>query len=373
MKIAKVLFTHAAIPNDGFVSWPQRLEYILQEYKDNKIDYLVCKHTSKPLHSTTKRILCQEPSKVYNKVFEKKRFKSYEQALADIAAKHDHVIACVVDSAKMKNGLADFVKDKGLEKKVKLVYYQCGFSNYYSTEEHNRFATGLSELILLSHHSYKFEFDRYPDMPYPVHVLHNPINHQIFKPLAEEERIKLRSVKKMGDTVQFIWVSHDKPVKGLTVILEAWKLFYDSTKNAVLHIIGAKREEKVQGVIFHGKISNKDLPEWYQSCDINIFSPMRNEGYGLALAEALSCGCMCISTYAGGAVDFFKEEEHGIAIMEPNFLHVWAAAFDQAIEKLPAFQALHKNDYLKPPAFATYDEWCANFLAILGSIEKRLA
>lgn len=371
--VAKVLLTELGIPNNGFVSWPQRLEYLTQHFSDNKLDYLICGHTDKPFQSAhTQRILCKEQGRISNKLFESKRFSAFEQALAGIAAKHSFVIVCVVDSIKLKNVLYQFLEDSGLHKKVKLVFYQCGYSYYLTAAEYIKFTRGISELILLSKNSYLYEFHRYPDMPYPVHVMHNPINHTIFKPLPQTERAALRKQMNFEGATQFIWVSHDKPVKGLQVILEAWKLFYTEKKNAVLHVVGVKREEQIPGVIFHGKIPNKELPVWYQASDVFIFSPMRNEGYGLAVAEAISCGCLGISTFAGGAVDFFKEGEHGIGINEPNFLDAWSNAFDKAIADLPAFQNTHKDDYLKPPPFATYDEWCTGFMAIFENIEKRL-
>ncbi len=371
--VAKVLLTEFGIPNNGFVSWPQRLEYLTQQFPDNTLDYLICGNTEKPFQSNhTQRILCKERGRLSNKFFKSKRFLEYEKALAGIAAIHSHVILCVVDSIKLKNVVLQFLLESGLDKKVKLVFYQCGFSYYFSAPEYMKFSKGISELILLSKNSYLYDFHRYPEMSYPVHVMHNPINHTIFKPLPHKERLALRKQMKFVEATQFIWVSHDKPVKGLQVILEAWKLFYNDKKNAVLHIVGVQREELIPGVIFHGKIPNKELPIWYQASDVFIFSPMRNEGYGLAVAEAISCGCLGISTFAGGAVDFFKEGEHGIGISEPNFLESWTNAFDKAIADLPAFQKAHLDDYLKPPPFTTYDEWCARFMAIFENIEKRL-
>ncbi|MEO7311380.1 MAG: glycosyltransferase family 4 protein [Chitinophagaceae bacterium] len=371
--VAKVLLTELGIPNDGFVSWPQRLEYLTQHYADNTLDYLICGNTDKPFKSAhTKRIICKQQSRISNKIFSDKRFNSFEQALGKIAAGHSFVIVCVVDSIKMKTVLHQFLVNNQLDKKVKLVFYQCGYSYYLDTDAYMKFAIGISELILLSKNSYLYEFHRYPDMPYPVHVLHNPINHNIFKPIPAAEKMTLRKKMDFGAATNFIWVSHDKPSKGLTVILEAWKLFYAPEKDVQLHIVGAKRDEVIKGVVFHGKIPNNDLPAWYQASDVFIFSPMRNEGYGLAVAEAISCGCLGISTFAGGAVDFFKEAEHGIGIDTPNFLEAWANAFDKSISDLPAFQLAHKEDHLKPPSFTSYDEWCDRFMAIFYNIEKRL-
>jgi len=371
--VAKVLLTELAIPNNGYISWPQRLEYLTQHYPGKSLDYLICGQTDNLFQSAkTQRIICKERGKIFNKIFGN-RFASFGNALANIAANHDFVIVCVVDSTKLKNVLYKFLADKGLQSKVKLIFYQCGYSYYFSADEYFKFKKGITELILLSKNSYQYEFARYPETPYPVHVIHNPINHTIFTPLEPGEKKRLRREVGFEGATQFIWVSHDKPVKGLQVVLEAWKMFYTADKKAVLNVVGVKREEQIPGVVFHGKIPNVQLPNWYQACDIFIFSPLRNEGYGLAVAEAISCGCLCISTFAGGAVDFFKEGEHGIGIKEPNFLESWAAAFDKAIADLETFQEAHKNDYLKPPPFATYDEWCANFIAIFENIEKRLS
>ncbi len=371
--IAKVVVTHNPIPGDGATSWPQLIEYLLEQYDGNDLDYLICGNTARPFHSKhTKRILCKLPGNVQNKLFPQRKYDAFAKALQQIAATHTYVIACIWDSVKLHTHIYAGLEKLGLEKKVKLLFYNHGFSHYYSPREYSSFARTVTEMIMLSNHAYHFDFQRYPTIPFPVHVLYNPINHLLFYPLPSATREVLRKQKGLDGKINFLWVGHDKPVKGLDMVLEAWKLFYQGQENMVLHIVGTHRPMPIPGVLFHGKVLNKELPEWYQAADIVVFSPLRNEGYGLVLSEAISCGCLAIATWGGGMVEFFQEEKHGVAIKEPNFLSAWVNGFTLAVNRLPAHRHAHVDDYLLPPSFDTYDEWSRKYMAVFQNLEKRL-
>jgi L-malate glycosyltransferase len=361
------------MPSEGVTSWPQLMEYLLQEYSGNEIDYLICAHTERPFVSKrTQRILCHVPGKVQNKLLPQRKYRAFARALQQIAASHSYIVACVWDSAKLNVHIYAALEKMGLTKRVKLLFYNHGFSHYFLPQEYNKFARSVTEMIMISKHAYRFDFERYPAMPFPVHILYNPINHQLFHPLPIEKRPTLRKQKGLDEKINFLWVGHDKPLKGMDVILEAWKLFYSGRENMTLHIIGAKRQLQIPGVLFHGTILNKELPKWYQAADIIVFSPLRNEGFGLVLSEAISCGCLAIATWGGGMVEFFNEEKHGIAIKEPNFLQSWVNGFQLAVEKLASHQQVHANDYLLPPQFDTYDEWSNKYISIFNSLASRL-
>lgn len=107
--------------------------------------------------------------------------------------------------------------------------------------------------------------------------------------------------KKMDDRkgrVRFLFVSRLEADKGVTRLLDAWKL--TSLANAELHIAGTgslaglvKMAADNDRVVYHGVLSNEDLAALYRSCDIFVF-PTRGEIYGLVVLEALASGLFAI-------------------------------------------------------------------------------
>ena len=83
--------------------------------------------------------------------------------------------------------------------------------------------------------------------------------------------------------------------KGVNIILEAWKLYLEGNTNLNLHIVGkgtlesAVREVQSQRCIYHGFVSESDLPELIRSCDTLIY-PSLCDSFSLVVAESLSCG-----------------------------------------------------------------------------------
>ena len=85
--------------------------------------------------------------------------------------------------------------------------------------------------------------------------------------------------------------------KGFDLLIKAWKLVDAKHPDWELHIYGSGDKENYQkltehGVFCHGAV--KDIYSKYMESSIFVFSS-RYEGFGLALAEAMSCGLPAVS------------------------------------------------------------------------------
>jgi glycosyltransferase involved in cell wall biosynthesis len=373
-KVARVLIADASIPTAGYGSWSQRIAYLLQQYEDNRFDYLVAEYTDIPFQSNiTHRFNCkQDKSRLLNRLFPGWRYRNYTKSIAEVLSRHDQAIICIIDSLRTKKAIWNYIKKEKLEARVKLLYYQCGFSKYISPADYERFIEGLDACIYLTRNAYRFDLRHNSSMPFPVHVLHNPINHHSFHPV--EISVKRAYKKELGiaDGIHFIWASQNRPKKGLEVILEAWMQFYSPDKNVQLHVIGVTKTESIPGVNFYGKMHSAEMHKWFKAADIGVFSSLWPEGFSLSLAEQISCGLFCIASTAGCVEEFFIPGEHGIAIEDPNLVDVWVNAFGDALNQLEGFQQRKTNAGAIKPPFLTYNEWCDRFQQIFDGVEQRM-
>lgn len=105
--------------------------------------------------------------------------------------------------------------------------------------------------------------------------------------------------------------SSDQPVKGFGVLLEAFSLVVASNPNIQLRVIGklsndsphCRTLEKLNirnRVCFESGLSDQAMSEAYQAATLYI-CPSLYEGFGLPVAEAMSCGTPVI-TSDGGAL-----------------------------------------------------------------------
>lgn len=364
MSVARVLIADAPIPSPGYGSWSQRITYLLEQYPGNVVDYVVGNNGADAFHSArTKRYNLQlRHNRLMNRLLKHWKLQAYKTALQEIAAQHEQLIICIVDSIRTKHAVWHFLGQMNIRHKCKIIYYQCGYSTYLSSDKYEALMEGVDEVIYLSKHSYLYELEHNPSLPFTAHVLHNPIDNNRCYPLAPAAKQALRQQLGMDNGCQFVWSSQHRKKKGLEVILNAWQLLDCKALNATLHVVGADTGEQIPGVVFHGRQPNHEVHRYLQAADIGLFSPLWTEGFGLSLAEQMSCGLYCISSWVGGVKDYFDAARFGEAIETPNMPAAWAAAMQRAVEKVSGFQ----SPALQGPVFLTYDEWCERFCDLLA-------
>jgi len=362
-KIARILVSGLGMPSKSLGSWTQILEYLFGQYIENKIDFLLCGPTDLPFVSVaTTRIICKSLRWDFvRKWYYPFKYRSYIKALERIMSSHDYIVVAVIDNIKLKNIVTDTIDRNGWQNKCRVIFMQTGFSYDLATDVYKDFAKGLHEIILLTQTSYYSEKERYNEYPFLINVLHNPIRNDIFYMLPAESKILLKQQLGIITTEKmFLWVSHDRPKKGLDIMLMMWPIVVAKHPGAQLVVIGAKRDIVLPGLRFEGRLPNTEIAKFYQAADVFLFSSLCKEGFGLSLAEAMSCGCFCLASDVGGVNEFFNEK-YGIIVTKPNYTQAWVDAIDAYYENPK------KIEYSSQPIFLTYDEWCYRFQEIIST------
>lgn len=98
----------------------------------------------------------------------------------------------------------------------------------------------------------------------------------------------------------FLWVGHLNANKDPVTVIKAFKKFLQYEPGAKLYMIYQSDEllEEVQqnagedkSILLVGKVEHKELQNWYNKADF-IISSSFYEGGGVAVCEAISCGCI---------------------------------------------------------------------------------
>jgi glycosyltransferase involved in cell wall biosynthesis len=151
-------------------------------------------------------------------------------------------------------------------------------------------------------------------------IHHLPLEKVVMIPAGVElDRFRLpesgKSVVKEAlgislDKTVFFTVRNLVPRMGIENLIEAFKQS-DVLKEKALLLIGgegflkeplrtAARESKLdESVMFLGRISEEDLPRYYQAADFFVLPTRELEGFGLVILEAMACGTPVLGTPIG--------------------------------------------------------------------------
>lgn len=147
-----------------------------------------------------------------------------------------------------------------------------------------------------------------------IGIIPNGVDLNKFKPNFSEN----------GKTI--ITASRLVPKNGVEDLVEAIYHVKEKVPDIKLLIIGigpleerlkSKAKDLKDTVIFLGKISPDELPEYLAQADIFV-RPSRSEGLGTAFLEAMASGLPIIGTPVGGIPDFLTDGETGIFCKPSN-------------------------------------------------------
>lgn len=118
------------------------------------------------------------------------------------------------------------------------------------------------------------------------------------------EKGTTRSLLAVNGSPLFLWVGRLNSNKDPLTVIKAFKKLLTVQPSARLYMIYQTEElidqakktiDGAEEIILIGKIEHKNLEYWYSSADF-IISGSHYEGGGIAISEAMSCGCIPIIT-----------------------------------------------------------------------------
>lgn len=133
--------------------------------------------------------------------------------------------------------------------------------------------------------------------------------------------------------------------KGFDMLLEAWHLIDKNLSDWQLYIFGNENRKPYQHIVDKYDMNNvhlmpatPEIVEEFSKSSIFVLSS-RFEGFGLVLAEAMSCGLPCISFDCPyGPRDIITDGEDGILVENGNI-----EALAKAIERLMTDESLRRS------------------------------
>lgn len=139
-------------------------------------------------------------------------------------------------------------------------------------------------------------------------IIYNGVNTDIFHKLSKDWVEKTKYEKKLhGKIIGFVGILRN--VKNADILPELFREISRKSDELVTFIVigdGELRksiEERFNeyklNVLSTGRLISKEVAIYMNCMDLLVL-PSKNEGFGMVLWEALSCGCQCIGSRVGG-------------------------------------------------------------------------
>lgn len=153
---------------------------------------------------------------------------------------------------------------------------------------------------------------------YPVKVINNGINLDVFKPTESDFRTKHNlEDKKIILGVASVWEVR----KGLDVFIELSKRLDDRYKIVLVGTNDEVDKKLPEGIISIHRTSNqKELAELYTAADL-FFIPTREDNFPTVNMESLACGTPVLTFNTGGSPEMV-DEATGVVLMNEDIASV---------------------------------------------------
>ena len=276
-----ILISNVPIPSNTIGSWNMMFTNLLK--KDKTIfDYVI---SPKPdfFIDDVNNLLVHKQSLL--NIFLSKFNKNYKHIqywrhLKKILKSNDLLIIHIIDNTGVLLAIKEFSRKCGLRNNLKIIFHLHGFKFDYDLKKKIKIYSCIDKLILLTYESYLTQLKENHALPFEVDILRNGIDSKKFHPITTNEKIKLKKSLGLKTNIKyFLWVSQDRPKKGLSIILSAWEELVKRHDNIHLLIIGNKHKVKGENLTYFGRLKNTDLIKFYQSTDFYLFSSLCHEGH----------------------------------------------------------------------------------------------
>lgn len=212
----------------------------------------------------------------------------------------------------------------GITKKLFSKYILFRDYIYYHIFNHKIFFLKADKIIAVSN-QLREEIRNYYGVPEEkIITIPNGIDTNIFKPMNTDD---LRTKLKLSEKI-ILSVGRIEKQKGYHLLL---KTLPDIAKNydVNLVIVGtgpylpnlkkiAAKLDISNKVVFTGRVSDEDLPRYYNLADIFAFPTLRIEGLPLVIPEAMACEKPTIASRIGGISTVIEDGKDGFLITPGN-------------------------------------------------------
>jgi phosphatidylinositol alpha-mannosyltransferase len=92
------------------------------------------------------------------------------------------------------------------------------------------------------------------------------------------------------------FLGRDDERKGLPVLLEAWPTVREAFPDATLSVLGASRDQPIEGVEFFGWVGDEAKEAELGSASVFCAPNLGGESFGIIVAEAMASGCAIVAS-----------------------------------------------------------------------------
>ena len=187
-------------------------------------------------------------------------------------------------------------------------------------------AAGTQHVLAISRAVSRFAVASQGFRPEQVEVMHNPVDLSRFRPLDAAARRTVREALGIErDVPVVICVARFDPVKGVDLLIEAWREIASTIPQAVLLLVGdgPLREALAERIRATGLDTSvrflgyrSDVEAVLRAADLCVV-PSRSEGFSLAALEAMATGLPVVATRVGGLPEVVRDGETGV-LVEPD-------------------------------------------------------
>jgi glycosyltransferase involved in cell wall biosynthesis len=230
-------------------------------------------------------------------------------------------LVCTVHSTW--KGEAEAIKSEGFGKLNLNEKFMLEFNTFLRSSE-KKLMKRADALIAVSKYTKKELTEFYNISEEKIHVIHNGVDVQKFKPPSRNKADLRRELRLNPDRKMILFVGRLYSRKGLPTLLQAAQMVVKDFKNTQFVISGGgfkQNEEKLRklarqqgiedNVSFVGYFPDEGLPDLYAAADIFVL-PAFYENFPFAILEAQSTGLPVVSTRVGGIPELVIHSQSGL-------------------------------------------------------------
>ena len=186
----------------------------------------------------------------------------------------------------------------------------------------NRVYRSSDQFIVLSSSFQKVLEDDYGVPEDRIHVIPGGVDVHRFHPTEDVEMVR-RELGLPQDRIILVSVRRLARRMGLDRLVHAVSVLRRDFPNLLTIVVGTgDLENELRSLVselnleehiwFVGKVSDAQLPRYYQAADLSVVPSVAFEGFGLITIESLACGTPVLGTPVGGTSEILRGLSQGL-------------------------------------------------------------